>query len=210
MGILDWWKNRKRMQEIERNIEARRGKAQIRRHIKKQKQMTEKLWELGRRALELGDKGRFRQIGKHYLWTQSDIKRWERYLVAFETIEARRDQAHSMAEFMSSVQAMSKSMLANANPEAMAETQRDLEMGIARAQDLEQTMDFLMDMTEDTIFGMAETSDAEMEESLRELQRAMAEESVAESEGSSGEELDALIEEGLRQLEEEMRKDRKK
>jgi len=209
MGILDWWENRRRTKEIERDIESRRGKAQIRRHIKKQNEVKKKLWGLGRRALELGDQRQFRQIGKHYLWTLDDIKRWERYLLAFETIEARRDQARSMAEFMRSVQAMSQSMLANASPKAIAETERDLQLGIARAQDLEQTLDYLMDFTEDTIFGMEEVGDEDVETAIRELERAMAEEGEAGT-ATADEVLDARIEEGLRQIEAEMRKDLRK
>ena len=205
MGIFSWLENRRRTKEMERDIQARRGKAQIRRHINKQKAMADKLWNLGKRALQLGDRRQFRQIAKHYLWTLEDIKRWERYLLAFETIEARRDQARSMAEFMRSVQAMTQSILANASPKALAETQRDLEMGIARAQDLEQTLDYLMEMTEETIFGMAEMSDEEAESALRELERAMTEEE--ETGTTAEEELDARIEEGLRQIEAEMRKE---
>lgn len=205
MGVFSWWENRRRAKEMERDLQARRGKAQIRRHIKQQKDMANKLWNLGKRALQLGDRRQFRQIAKHYLWTLEDIKRWERFLVTFETIEARRDQARSMAEFMRSVQAMSQSILANASPKALAEMQRDLDMSIARAQDLEQTLDYLMEMTEETVFTMAEMSDEEAESALRELERAMTEE--REPGAPAEEELDARIEEGLRQIEAEMRKE---
>ena len=209
MGPLNWWRNRQRTKEIERDMETRRGKAQMRRHIKKQNEMSKKLWGLGRRALQLGDQRQFRQIGKHYLWTLEDIKRWERYMLAFETIEARRDQARSMAEFMRSVQAMSQSMLANASPKAIAETQRDLQLGIARAQDMEQTLDDLMDMTEDTVFGMEEMGDEEAETAFHELERAMAEEGEGAT-AAPDEALDSRIAAGLRQIEAEMRKDLRK
>lgn len=209
MGILDWFENRRRTKEIERDIEARRGKAQIRRHIKKQKEMKKKLWDLGRQALQLGDRRQFKQIGKQYLWTEQDIERWQRYLVAFQAIEARRDQARSMAEFMSSIQAMSKSMLANASPKAIAETERDLQMGIARAQDLEQTLDYLMDLTEDTIFSMEGMSNEELDETFRALEREMVEGREAKA-PAEDEALDARIEEGLRRIEDEMKKDMQK
>jgi len=205
MSVFDWFERRRQTKEIERDMQARRGKAQIRRHIEQQKKMSRKLWDLGKRAIQLGDQRQFRQIGKHYLWTQEDIKRWERYLLAFETIEARRDQARSMAEFMRSIKAMSQSMLANASPKAIAETQRDLEMGIARAQNLEQTLDYLMDVTDETIFAMEEMSDEGLEASFQEIQRAMAEE--AEREATDA--FDERIEAGLRRIEEAMRKDLK-
>ena len=208
MGVLSWWQERQRTKEIERDMQARRGKARIRRHINNQKKMSTKLWEMGKRALALGDRRQFISIGKQYLWTLEDIKRWERYLLAFESIEARRDQARSMAEFMRSIQAMSRSVLANASPKAIAETQKDLELAIARAQNLEQMMDYMMDMTDETVFAFEEMSEEEMTEAFRELEREMEREVVAEGERITADEaLNARIEEGLRRIEQEMRKD---
>jgi len=208
MGILNWWQERQRTKEIERDMQARRGKAQIRRHINNQKKMSTKLWDMGKRALALGDKRQFVSIGKQYMWTLEDIKRWDRYLLAFESIEARRDQARSMAEFMRSIQAMSKSVLANASPKAIAETQKDLELAIARAQNLEQMMDYMMDMTDETVFAFEEMSEEEVNEAFRELEREMEREVVAEGEQATADEaLDTRIAEGLRRIEQEMRKD---
>ena len=192
-------------------MQARRGKAQIRSHINNQKKMSAKLGDMGKRALALGDRRQFVSIGKQYLWTLEDIKRWDRYLLAFESIEARRDQARSMAEFMRSIQAMSKSVLANASPKAIAETQKDLELAIARAQNLEQMMDYMMDMTDETVFAFEEMSEEEMQGAFRELEREMEGEVAAGDERATADEaLDARIEEGLRQIEAEMRKDLRK
>jgi hypothetical protein len=216
MGLLDDIANlvdrsgtRRQQKEIERDLEARRGKLKIQQHIKKQQEMSKKLWELGKRATQLGETRQFQQIGKQYLWTMEDIKRWERYLLSFEAIEARRDQARSYAEFMRAANAMSKSMLSNANPKEFAKMQADLELGLARAQGVEQTMDYLMDVTDQTVFSSEELSDSEMDASLREIERTMQEESkVAASDSNARVDLDARIAEGLRKIEGEMKKNK--
>jgi len=199
MGIRGWLDQRRQAREIERRIQARRGKAQIQRHIRNQEKSAQKLWELGKQALQLGDNRQFRQIGKHYLWTLQDTERWKRYLISFEAMEARRDQVRSMRVFMESIHAMSQSMLTSVSPKAMAETERDLELGIARAQNLEETLSYMMDMADETIFGMEEVSD----EDFSEIQREMS----AEAEAEEGEAFDQRIEAGLRRIREEMRKD---
>ncbi|MCL5952613.1 MAG: hypothetical protein M1132_12995 [Chloroflexi bacterium] len=200
---MHFFEERRREKEIERDLQARRGKIQVQRHMNKQREMAKKLWQLGKRATALGETRQFQQIGKQYLWTLEDIKRWERYLLAYEAIEARRDQAKSVAEFMTSVQAMSKSMTAHANPAEFAKTQRQLELALARAQNLEQTMDYLMEATDETVFSSDELSDSDLETSLKEMEKTMKQE--AES-GSSDTEVDSRIAEGLKKIEEEMKK----
>jgi hypothetical protein len=119
-------------QELDRDVQARLGKVRIRRHIEQQKGMARRLWDMGKRALSLNDERQFRQIGQTLLWTQDDIDRWEKYLLAFEVLEAKRDQARTSADFMKSLKAMADSLLATATPQNMAELQRDLEQGLAR------------------------------------------------------------------------------
>jgi len=209
MGIRDWWQDRQQTKEIERSMEVRRGKAKVRKHIQKQKGMSKKLWNLGKRALMLEDPQQFHTIGKQYLWTLEDVRRWERYLLAFESIEARRDQARAMSEFMGAVRAMSTSMMASANPKALAKTQRDLEKGIAQAQNMEQVLDLMMEMTDETIFSMEEVEDEELDTSIKELERAMGSEQDREiAEQVADTSLDARIAAGLKQIEEQMSKNK--
>lgn len=196
------FENRKQEREIERELQTRRGKLQIQKHIKKQREMAQKLWGLGKRALDLSDAKQFEQIGKQYLWTLEDVKRWERFLLTFEAIEARKDQAKATAEFMTSIQAMSKSMLANAKPAEMAKTQRDLELALARAQTLEETMDVMMSITDESVFASTTSSDADLDSSLQELEKTMKQ----EADKSGDADADARIAEGLKKIEEEMKK----
>lgn len=206
MGVLDWFENRRRTREIERDMEARRGKIQVRRHIDRQKQMAKKLYQLGRRALQLGDERQFQVLGKQYLWTLQEIKRGERFLLTIEAIEARRDQARAIAEFLNSVQAMSKSILAVSDPKRLAQHQRELELAIARAEDMEQRLDLILEMTDETVFA-SEMPDEELARSLKELEHEMLQAEATDEAGTAEEELDSRIEAALRRIEEQMRKD---
>lgn len=204
MPIRGWLERRRREKEIERDIASRQGKARIKRHIGKQTSMSKRLWELGKRALRLGHKQQFRQIILQYMWTLQDIKRWERSLLTFEAIEARRDQVRATADFLRSMQAMSKSILASASPQGMVETQRDLEMGIARARDLEERLSVILDMTDETVFAPEEVGE-DLDARLADIEKGM----TAEAEHEEGSAFDERIEAGLRQIEQEMRKELK-
>ncbi len=192
------WKS-KEEKEIERNIEAKRGKKTIQRYVKKQHDMLPKLWEMGREALRLEDEAQFKQIMIQYLWTGQQIKRWERYLLTFEMVEARRDQARSTHEFLSSLQAMGRSMIANADPKDVAQMQKDLQIGLARAEDMEERMNLIMEMTDDFVYDL-EGAD---EQDFADIKAAMA----GEARGEAGP-LDEQIAERLKQIEAQMRQEK--
>lgn len=184
--------------ELSRETQARIGKAQMKRHIEKQKGMVKKLWEMGKRALSLNDEKQFRQIGKQLLWTQDDIDRWERYLLSFEVLEAKRDQARTSAEFMKSLKAMTESIISSTEPQNIAETQRDLEQGLARAASLEERMSVMMETMDGTLSDMGASDDSR----LKKLEDEMTGDVVADESGK----FDAKIEAGLEKIKEAMKK----
>lgn len=191
-----------REKEIERDLAAKQSKAQFKRHILKQKEMSRRLWELAKKAVSLSDTKQFRQIMLQYMWTLEDIKRWERSLLTFEAVEARRDQARATSEFFKSIQSMSKSILGSASPESMAAAQRDLELGIGRAQDMEERMTMILDYTDETAFAPEDMDEASLSEKLKDVERAMADESKHEAQSP----LDIQIETIRKQIELEMKK----
>jgi hypothetical protein len=191
----------KEEKELERRMQAKQGRTRIMRHIEKQKQAIEKYWELGKRALTLSDDKQFRTIGAQYLWTQNEITRWERYLLTLDTIEARRDQAASVTEFVKSLKALTESMMAQASPSQIAKMQKDLELGLARAETVQERLDLLMEMTDETLSSSEGSWSAAGSGGLDELKQAMASE-------ASHSEADARIDEGLKKLAEQMRKEK--
>ncbi|MCU0484844.1 MAG: hypothetical protein MUC85_01915 [Anaerolineales bacterium] len=192
--------NAERRQEAEdaRNEQLHTGKTQLRRHINRQQQMVTRLTALARRALELNDEARFRQVGRQILSTRQDIQRWEQYLLSLELLEARRDQARASVDLLQSVKAMSESLKNLTAPEKLGELQRELDQGLARAISLEERMAVMMDAIDSTM-----DSDLQVDErALQELRSGLTEE-VAVQERSQ---YDREIEAGLEKVRAEMSK----
>lgn len=198
--LLSWFDKRQGDKEMEREIRIRRGKTSIRRHIHTQQTMQQRLWNLGKRALRLGDEAQFRRIGALYLKAREDVNRWERYLLTFETLEARRDQAKATVSFLEALKALNESLLEASSPQAMARMQQDLAEGLARAGTLEDRLAVMLELTDETLIASEPVSTAD----LAELQ-AKIESEVVTGEADS---FDARIEEGLRSIREEMEGDR--
>ena len=175
------------------------GKTRLKRHIAKQKQMCMRLRRLAKRALEINDQARFRQAGRQLLWTQRDLGRWEKYLLSLELLEARRDQVKTSVELIQSIKAMSESLNELAEPGQIGELQRELEVGLARASNLEERMAVMLDVMDSTL-----SADMLIEEDgLTALEEGLSEE-VAGEEAAA---FDREIEEGLRQIRKELEED---
>ncbi|MFC1926887.1 hypothetical protein ACFLWV_03970 [Chloroflexota bacterium] len=197
--MTGFFERRRQTKEIQREIRFKQGLSKVRAYVQKCNQSQKKYWELGKRALNLGDRQQFENISKAYLRTRDTIVRWERYLVAMETISIQRDQVKATGEFAKSISALSNSMMAGAKPEDVTKMQLELEGALTRAQTLDETLAAVMDATSDTIF----SSEGLSEESLQEIEAAMSGEAAHEA----GEALDDRIAAGLRQIEGEMRKE---
>ncbi|MBT9163885.1 MAG: hypothetical protein DDT24_00805 [Chloroflexi bacterium] len=196
-----FFERRRQTKEIEREVKFKQGLSRVRNYVQRCRQAQKKYWELGKRAIKLGDRGQFQNIVKAYLRTEEMISRWERYLVAMETVSVQRDQVKATGEFARSMSALSASMMTGARPEDITRVQTELEQALTRARTLDETLTAVMDATSDTIFSAEGLS----EESLREIEAAMAGEAVREE----GEGLDDRIASGLRRIEEQMRKEMK-
>lgn len=198
--VLSWFEQRQGEKEMEREIKIRRGKASIRRHIHSQQAMQQRLWKLGKKALRLGDEAQFRRIGTLYLKAREDVNRWERYLLTFETLEARHGQAKATESFLEALKAVNESLLEASSPQAIARMQQDLAEGLARAETLEDRMAVMLELTDEALLSGESVPTGD----LSELQGLMLSEVVADEADS----FDARIEEGLLKIREEMEKDR--
>lgn len=198
--VISWFERRHGEQEMEREIKIRRGKASIRRHIHSQQTMQQRLWKLGKKALRLGDEAQFRRIGTLYLKAREDVNRWERYLLTFETLQARRDQAKATGSFLEALKALNESLLEVTSPKAMARMQEGLAEGLARAETLEDRMAVMLELTDEALIAGEPMPTGD----LSELQGLMESEVIAEE----AESFDSRIQEGLRKIREEMEEDR--
>lgn len=216
--MLDWWKRRQERKEFERQVQARQGRARIKRHITRQRQMLGKLREMMRRALTLKDERQFRALAKQYIWTQLDIRRWERNLLAFDALQARRDQVKATREFLESMQAMSRSILVNADPAELARMEQDLQTALARAQSMEEVLDAMMEAVDESVFTLEGLEDQDMAQAMDALASDLMAEMERESAVQSGRtessprlmeepasELDRQIDDLIKRIEQEIR-----
>jgi len=187
--------------ELDRDVQVKMGKARIRRHVAHQNDMLARLTALAKRALALSDEARFRQVGRQLLWTRDDIQRWEQYLLSLEVLEARRDQVRASGDMLTAVKAMSASLSELAAPAQIAEMQRDLEEGLARASSLEERMEIMMEVLDSTLSG-----DLRVDEGALERLEASLTEEVASQETVV---FDRQIEEGLQKIRSELGQEKK-
>ena len=115
--MAGFFERRRQSKEIEREVKFKQGLSKVRSYVQKCNQAQKKYWELGKRSLKLGDKQQFENIAKAYLRAGEMANRWERYLVAMETVSLQRDQVKATGEFAQSMKALSDSMMSGANPE---------------------------------------------------------------------------------------------
>lgn len=196
---MNFFKQRRQRKEIERKIEVRRGKKAVEQHIQRQRRNIQRYWELAKRAARLKDQAMFKQIAKFILASQRDVTQWERRLLYFDMVQARRDQISAAAEFAQAYQAMAKSMLANSNPTDLAKIQHDIEMGLAQAEMMDEMLASLMDISEDMLEEISQdVPDAE----LAQIMQAIQAEAEQEGQGVS----DAEIEASLRAIEEQLKR----
>jgi len=199
MGFLDQRRQRK---EIEREVKFKQGLSKVRNYVQKCNQAQKRYWELGKRSLKLGDRQQFENVAKAYLRTIETANRWERYLVAMETISIQRDQVKATGAFAESMKALTDSMMAGAKPEDVTKMQMDLERALTRAETLDETLSAIMDSTSDTIF----SGEGLSEEALQEVEAAMSGEAVRDTSAAVPND---RISQGLKRIEEQMRKETK-
>lgn len=199
MGFLDGGKG-KQLKDIERDVKYKQGISRVKIYVQRSKEVQKQLWELGKKALKLGDMKQFQQIARSYLRSGEMVSRWDRYLLAAETLALQRGQVKATQEFVNSINALSQSMMVGAKPEEVMKMQLELERALAKAQTVDETLSAVMDATSDTIFSPEGLS----EESLKEIQDAMSSEAAHEESITPQ---DKRISEGIKAVEEQMRRE---
>ncbi|MBI4330599.1 MAG: hypothetical protein HY673_04910 [Chloroflexi bacterium] len=201
MGILDS-PRRRQEKDIQREVKYKQGLIRVKGYIQRCRASQKEFWELGKRALKLGDQRQFQNIARSYLRAGEIASRWERYLVAAETIAIQRGQVKATGEFVQSVRALSESMMAGAKAEDVVKMQVELEQALTRAQTVDETLGAVMDATADTVF----SSEGLSEDNLKEIRDAMSAEAAHEESAAVQ---DDRIAAGIKAVEEQMRKEMK-
>lgn len=155
-------KEKLREAQIQRDVQVRTAKTHIQQHIQHQKELMIRYKGLAKKALSLNDEVRFRQAGKQMLASQQDVMRWEKYLLSFEILETRKEQAQASVELVEAVKALSTSLEAVSEPVNMEAIQAQMEKGLAQAANLEERMDVMMGMMDVALEGSSGTAQDEL------------------------------------------------
>ncbi|MCW1968131.1 MAG: hypothetical protein KIH69_008440 [Anaerolineae bacterium] len=166
--MLDFFKS-KQQRDVERSAKLKMGKRNILRLVAKQQDLLQRLHELAKRALTLGDERQFKQLGNRYLALQDDIAKKQRYLLSLDALEAQLEQSRQNVEFLDALKGLTGSIMGLADPKNIAAMQRDVEDTLARAESLSDRMDVIMDLAADTLDSTELNSDrlAEMQHTLQ-------------------------------------------
>lgn len=183
----------KEEKEMERRMQVKQGRRKAERHIANQKKQVQKYWDLAKKAVRLGDREILQKLVTLIAATRQDIRGWERRMLYFDMIEAMRDQALAGAEFAKSFQAMSESILANANPADLSAIQMNLERSMAVAEQLEDRLEDFQSSLDDMLSEAGGEERAEYKEILAMIQRE------AEQEPETA--IDGEIEATMKQIE---------
>jgi hypothetical protein len=189
----------KQQRELEAKMRIRQGMKRIQRFVKDCTKKQKQYWELGKRALRLGDREQFQQLAAAFLRMRENANRWERYLLQLETLNVRRDEVAATGEFMKSVSAMTNSILKGASPDQVASMQAKIEQAVAKSEALEEVLSMAMEASADDVFGTDELDDEKLEQ--------LASQMGAEAEADESAAYDDRIAKGLKQIEDEMRKE---
>ena len=181
---------------FERAIKIKTTKNRLRRHALEQKEMAARLINLAKKAISLNDETAFKKIGRQLIWTNNDIRRWERYMLSLEMLETRYDQVRASVDLLTAVKSMSEALSELDAPGKLGELQANLEKGLAKASNLEQQIEVMMDVMDGTLAGDMNVDPDE----LNELEKTLAGE-VADQESSA---FDPEIEQLRQKIKKEM------
>ena len=138
----------KQQRDTELKIRVRQGTMRIHKFVGRLSKQADDYAALARRAFDLDDQHQFRQLAGGYLQCRETINRWERYLVKLKALELRRHEAEATQEFLSSMNALTWSILNGVKPEDISMLSTEMEAAMQRSEELEEV---LADSLEDAV-----------------------------------------------------------
>ncbi len=186
---------------MERDLEIRKGIASVKRSIRDLERNEKDYTKKAKRARQLGSNDQFAFLKTTLKRTMSQRRMLERQLLNIETAYQIKNQAEAHAQFAKSMNAVSSSIAETFGATDLAETQKDFEMALMKAETMEQQMEIFLDSVSANM-GVEATSSEELvtDEEIS----AMVDEELVHDEG---EPLDAEIAEGLEEIERELGKE---
>ncbi len=193
----------KSKRKMERELAIRRAVNHIKKQIGSLEQNERGYVEKAKRALQMGSADQLDFLKKTLKKTASQRRLMERQLLNIETAIQIKNQAEAHAGFARAMTALSRSIGAMFAAPDMAKTQRAFESALVKAQTMEEQMDVFLDISSQAMFGYEPAATGEDLVSDAELERMLTGE-VLRSERAG---LDTEIETGLKEVEQELKRD---
>ena len=187
-----------RQRELDREIAMQRTLTSHRQLVKKLEKHERQYMEKALRAKKQGDAGNFGQLCGMVAQTINQRRGIESQLLRFETMMQKRDQFRSMKEFAGGLKAMASSISDVVKEVNADEMIRDVETSLANNQQMEATMDMVLDRISET--GLTENV-PEGGISANDVERIVGEQAAAEEASAD---VDKEIEAGLKAIEREL------
>jgi hypothetical protein len=144
MGLFKSREERK----IERDIAVRKGINAMRRNIKNLERNEKEYLNKARRAKQLGDNKQLTFLKNTLRRTSAQRRLLERQMLSLETALQMKNQAEAMSEFARSLNAVSMAISDAFGSADLEKTQREFTSSVAKAENMEQRMEILLDMNE--------------------------------------------------------------
>ena len=189
----------RRQRELESEMQVRQSKARIERFIRNVKKVQMRYWDLGKQALRLGDREQFTQLAGALMRAREQANYWDRYLLQLETLNVRREEVVATGEFIKGISAVTTSILRGASPDQIAAMQVKLEQALVKSDALQELLSMAMDTSAEGVFATGQLDEKKLDD--------LAHQMNSQSEAEEGADYDRRIAQGLKQLEEEMRKE---
>lgn len=193
----------KEEKRIERDIEVRKGVNSLKRNIRDLAKHELSYIAKAKKAKKIGDNSQYDFLKRQLKKTAGQRRMRERQLLSIETAIQIKNQAESDADFAKSMGAVAKAVSEVYGSVDFAKTQKNFEKAMMQADTLQQQMEIFLEMTQEHVMsGEVEgedqvVSDAEIDKMLNE--------EVEHEEGGS---LDKDIEKGLKDIQDELDRER--
>lgn len=148
----------KQERQMERDIEIRKGINAIKRNLKSLQQYEDKYLEKARKAKQIGAQKQLVFLKKTLKRNASQKILLERQLLAIETAMQIKNQSQSQAQFIKSMNALSKSISLSFSSVDMNVSQKDFASALSKAESMEQRMELFLDMSCDMMGENAENN----------------------------------------------------
>ena len=191
----------KQERQIERDIEIRKGIARVKRQIADLGRHEAEWLEKAQRARQMGSTQELQFIKRTLKNTIAQRRILERQMLMMESAFQLKNQMETYQAFAESMGAVSKSIAEVFQTTDIAQTQKEFERAISKAQSMEQMMDVFLSMSSGSLTEVTTDSESVKDSEIDAMLDARI--GAAEREG-----LDPEIERGLKQIEEELRGDR--